>query len=552
VIRAAHDSRAAMLTRLLLIFTASALLLALGMERRLSVYDEGVILTGAMRVAAGDVPHRDFYANYGPGAFYAIAALFKLFGQYALLERVYDVLVRAAIVTLCYALAARLARTRVALGVAAAVGLWLFGIGVYGYPIFPVVLLCLVAVALVQPVLAGRRSVARLVGAGAVTGLAALIRYDAGPVLFLALAALLAISGALRSGSVRHALSPLSLYTLGTAGVILPVAAGYLAVAPLEAFMHDIFYFSIPNYARMRGMPFPGFLETIESIDKVAIYMPVAICCAAAWSLIQRPVHIAIRGRPSPDAVEEGRDWLLVTLTVITAAFYLKGLVRVSVAHLVASIVPSIVLLGALIDRARIQGRPAQVAVGALCALTLASALSATTGAAEPRALANSSVFAMIRSAIASPAGVWCPTPPELRSIRCLLLDPNREEAARFIAANTRPDERIFVGLTRHDKIFVNDNMMYFATGRMPATRWHHFDSGLQTSAAVQREMIAELGSREVRYVVLESTWDEVMEPNGSAQSSGVHLLDEYVRANYQPVRRYADIWVLRLKRAPE
>ena len=32
-----------------------------------------------MRVAAGDVPHADFYANYGPGQFYFIAALFKLF-----------------------------------------------------------------------------------------------------------------------------------------------------------------------------------------------------------------------------------------------------------------------------------------------------------------------------------------------------------------------------------------------------------------------------------------------------------------------------------------
>src|SRR3977135_674334 len=85
---------------LLLIFLSSALLLTFGMDRHIGVYDEGVILTGAMRVAAGEVPHRDFYANYGPAQFYLLAALFKCFGQYALIERAFDVLIRAGIVAL--------------------------------------------------------------------------------------------------------------------------------------------------------------------------------------------------------------------------------------------------------------------------------------------------------------------------------------------------------------------------------------------------------------------------------------------------------------------
>jgi hypothetical protein len=542
------DSRAAMIQGLL-VFTASALLLALAMDRGLGVYDEGVILTGAMRVAAGEVPHRDFYANYGPGSFYVIAGLFKIFGQYALVERVCDVLVRAAIVTVCYALATRLARKSIALAAAAIVALWLFEIGLYGYPIFAFTLVSLVGAALIQPVLAGRVSSARLVGAGALVGVAALIRYDVGPVLFVSLAALLAISSALRSGSVRQALSPLGLYTLGAAVVFLPVAAGYLAVAPLDAFMHDIVYFSIPNYARMRSLPFPGFFETVRSLGKMAIYLPVAICCAAACSLFLRPPRIAMHGRAPWGPGEEARDWLLITLVVITAAFYLKGLVRVSVSHLAASIVPSIVLLAALLDRTRAQGRAARVFVAALCALSVASAATLAIGRTYYEIASGSSVFAKVRAVISSPADAWCPTPAELRNIRCLLLDPDREQAARFVAANTRQDERIFVGLTRHDKIYANDNMLYFAADRMPATRWHHFEAGLQSTAAVQRQIMAELGSHEVRYVVLESEWDGVMEPNESAKSSGVHLLDEYLLENYRAVQQYGDIQVLRLKR---
>jgi 4-amino-4-deoxy-L-arabinose transferase-like glycosyltransferase len=543
-------SRAA-LVHALVVFAVAAVLLALGMDRDLGLYDEGVILTGAMRVAAGDIPHADFYANYGPGQFYFIAALFKLFGQYAIVERVYDLLARAAIVALCYALVAGVARKRFALAAAATTLLWLLGIGFYGYPVFPVALLSLAAAAWIQPVLAGRFSAWRLVASGAAVGLAALIRYDIGFVLFVALGAVLALSSALRHGSARRSLGEtwilLSRYVLGTSVVFLPVAAAYVAVAPLGAFIHDIFYFSIPNYARMRSMPFPGIAETLASIDKLGVYLPILICIAAACSLFVSRAGIAQRASAGSGAApaEARTDWLLITFTVLTAAFYLKGLVRVSVVHQLASIIASLVLLGALLQRAWPQGTWARAAAAGLTALSVVSALYAA--ATTTRIAERTTVMARIVSTLASRQGselVWCRTPPELRNIHCLLLDPDHEQAAQFIAANTRPGERIFVGLTRHDKIYINDNMLYFATARLPATRWHHFDSGLQTRAEIQGEMIKELQSNNVRYIVLESTWDNIAEPNGSAISSGVHLLDQYIRQNYRPIQVYGDVSV--------
>ena len=69
------------------------------MSRRPVVYDEGLMLTAAMRVAAGQIPHRDFYANYGPAQFYLLAGLFKLFGETILVERLYDIVLKALVVT---------------------------------------------------------------------------------------------------------------------------------------------------------------------------------------------------------------------------------------------------------------------------------------------------------------------------------------------------------------------------------------------------------------------------------------------------------------------
>ena len=221
-----------------LVLVSSALFFALGMDVRLNVYDEGVILTGAMRVAAGEVPHRDFYANYGPAAFFLPAALFKIFGQYALIERVLDTLTRAGIVTLCYALCATQARTSIALATALISGLWLFRVQSYGYPIFPVVLISLVSCALVMPALSGVLNTRRLAGAGATVGVIALFRYDVGFFIFVAIACALTVSVVLghanRRERLRRSMKVLVPYVLGTSVVFLPVAACYLAVAPVR------------------------------------------------------------------------------------------------------------------------------------------------------------------------------------------------------------------------------------------------------------------------------------------------------------------------------
>ena len=73
------------------VFVLSYLFLFLFMTRYPGWYDEGIIVTDAMRVASGQIPRRDFYVNYGPAQFYLLAGLFKAFGQSLLVERLYDI-----------------------------------------------------------------------------------------------------------------------------------------------------------------------------------------------------------------------------------------------------------------------------------------------------------------------------------------------------------------------------------------------------------------------------------------------------------------------------
>ena len=64
----------------------------------------------------------------------------------------------------------------------------------------------------------------------------------------------------------------------------------------------------------------------------------------------------------------------------------------------------------------------------------------------------------------------------------------------------------------------------------------------------VQQEIVGELQQRHTRVVVLDRRWDDVTEPNRSAQSSGVTILDDFITARYREVARFGSISVMELR----
>jgi hypothetical protein len=90
--------------------------------------------------------------------------------------------------------------------------------------------------------------------------------------------------------------------------------------------------------------------------------------------------------------------------------------------------------------------------------------------------------------------------------------------------------------------------MLYFLSERPAATKWHELHPGIQTTAPIQQQMIAEFETRKLRVMVLNSEWNGVSEPNASALSSGVTLLDDYIRANFSEVARVGGASLLQRK----
>ena len=82
-------------------------------------------------------------------------------------------------------------------------------------------------------------------------------------------------------------------------------------------------------------------------------------------------------------------------------------------------------------------------------------------------------------------------------------------------------------------------------------TRYDVMQPGVVTTEKVQREMARELIRSRAPVVI---RWlaraASRREPNGSARSSGVHVLDRTIRARYRRLVRYGDYLILVRRRS--
>jgi hypothetical protein len=221
------------------------------------------------------------------------------------------------------------------------------------------------------------------------------------------------------------------------------------------------------------------------------------------------------------------------------------------VAHMIASIVLSLIILGYLADRLRSQqnafahGALKFLIVIALIVTLVPSwfAAKATKGIARHNL---SDVANVARSRISGASdNARCDPTNGIARAPCLWISPSRIETIRYVIGHTTPDQRILVANGINDKTFANDNSLYFLAGRQPATKWSEFDPGLQNSELIQAKMVEELERHQPPLVILDTEWDDSNEPNGSARHSGVMLLDDYIHLRYQQVAEFKPYIIL-------
>jgi hypothetical protein len=88
--------------------------------------------------------------------------------------------------------------------------------------------------------------------------------------------------------------------------------------------------------------------------------------------------------------------------------------------------------------------------------------------------------------------------------------------------------------------VSVNEPLIYFLAGRLPATLYHQFDPGVTTTLEAQREIVGGLIRHRVEYVVISTESDADFSSHAREEPrDGVRFLDDYLRSHYRPVRRF-------------
>ena len=546
----------------LLLAVLSLVLQAALMQRGAAGYDEGLILYGAARVARGELPYRDFWSMYGPGSFFVIAGFFQAFGETQAVARGFDMLCRTAIVWLVFALVARVVGGWRAAALAALCALGLLVVAAaYEFPVYPAFALSLLALLCVSRAMATPGRAIGWFAAGLAAGLAATFRHDLGSYALAACAyacwasrALAAQATGLAAGGAGAGLAPaLAPGPTGRAprlgpGIALAVGfvlafgvpmAALLQHVPLADAFENLVRIPALVYGPNRHLPFPQplaalreavALGSVKPLAALAYYAPMGIAIAAA--LASWRVRRGAR-RAAPAGAVSAQQIGFETAALLTALFCLKAWVRIGSIH----VMPALVL--AVVPGAILAVRSGSRAWQALAVAAVVAVVGVRLVAASPSAGAEGVAAPTQGAATASALSRWVGCEPtRIARLRCFHIDPARAAVLDFLDRHAVPDVPIYVGAGRHDKLFVNDVELYFFSGLPAPTRWHDLHPGVQTTLAVQTEMVAALRARPPQFVVVNTRWDDYVEPNDSARSSGVTLLDDYLRAHYEPVFR--------------
>ncbi len=522
-------------------FLAALFLLALlvqivVMRRQITYYDEALELYCAERVLHGQLPYRDFWTLYGPAQFYFLAFFLKLFGITVLVGRFYDALVKAGIACMVFVLVSRLASRRSALFAFAASLLCLTcnTSAIYNFPIFPALLCSLLSVYFLSRFLTEPK-LSLLCIAGLFTGLTTTFRHDSGFYICFTVCATLIWSQRRTEPSSSSLLQRLAIYLIGVLAIFLPVLAWLLWKIPAHDLYFDLIYVPGKVYPKVRGLPFPTFAalrpylhhlgkSTLYALEEWIVYLPILVAATALATLL------LTRRSSRPLWEASWQRFTFGALALLTALLYLKGLIRVTEVHQLPTIVLAIALTAILLSRrARMSGtlRIPAFTCGAFLAIYVLLLLS--NAATFLRWNVRDIVRRSYRESIAN----TCHPPAGLERARCLVVDRFTIAVVQDVEHLTNPGDPIYVGAGRHDKLSSNDVRLQFLTARPSITKWYDLHPGVQTTLPIQNEMIESIRSRSPKVIVLSDAFDDIEEPNASRYSSGVTVLDDYIRSHY-------------------
>lgn len=489
-----------------LLVAALPLLAAHTYFRRANIYDEGFALTNAARVYKGETPFLDFWTVYPPGTSDVLAFFFTVLEPSIVVSRSVHILWAILLSAFAYLLLRSVAEKLIAALATVLVASWVLLIMPSSYSMVPAISLSLASIYFIS-----RGASSNITGhyllAGVIGGGMVIFRHDVSAYLLLSSLVYFGLSltrkrSTLDANAFRQPVIYLSAYLIAALGVVILI--GYRSGIAL--FLQEAVLFPALIQRDHRFLPFPAFLSlggpSIDTARWLLAWLgPIALCSMAFWFKVAgNQLSEASRGVISI-------CWAMSLLLVLQAHGRLDYIHATP--HIIFLILAVSASLGATIRSAH------KVAVPLLLSIVI---FTHSTTILSPYLSSR-----VISQCLLGPG--------------CNVNWPDQTAALNFINSNFPSDEPIFVGNRRHDRVHVNDALLYFRMNRPIPTRWSEMHPGEVTTVRAQKSMVRELNTKSVRVAVLVDL-PSGLEENASKASTHVFVLDAYLFRHFTPVWR--------------
>ncbi len=520
----------------------------------------GKSICGALRVLEGQVPYRDFWTMYAPGQFYATAGLYWILGRECLIQGIAAVLIKGAIGGEVFLVARRAGARR---PMAVVISSIIVAGSLHTAPelsTYPPALLCLLFA--IERVLCyfqkGGRG--KLLEVGLLLGVAACFKHDMAFYVLTAIVVTLFTSwfgmARRRSSLWSHPLGAMFVLAGGAALIVIPVVLLLVRFAGQHAW-HDLIVWPATDFRGVRTEPFPALLPDWTTVRQ----------WAGDWSDL----------RKARDVVLSQSAWILCNMPqyvfIITVGSLLFLRRRIAPTRLASSVLFLATMpLFWVVAHVQQNTHPYSMAISSLCLMAMAWP-QAGAPAFRQKLLRGTLGMGMAVYAI----GLLAVPTASLGKIVANWSDRQylglpgahgiwvaRDQydvyypIVSFIQQHVSTDERIYVGLKRHDAPVINNLRFYYLAGRKNCCRYDELHPGITDRADVQQEIIDSIERYHVRCVVIwrfgwsDAILDKIKAANMAAVPGlGNTRLDTFIAETFQPLEYYGEYVLMWRKGAP-
>jgi hypothetical protein len=307
----------------------------------------------------------------------------------------------------------------------------------------------------------------------------------------------------------------------GNLVVILPVLFYFIKKNAFLEMFYDIFIFPLLVYPKVRDLPFP-----ILKFDTLIFYIPLFIFLFACIRILLS---------------KKDKKSLFITFYLFLGLgllFYTS--IRTCISHLLPTMIPAIIIFILLLEEIINKYLIKKLVLRKIVITVIFSLIVYLFFIEIKPVYLKEEQFKQNKNIlkIGLPRASRFYDDPKFAQWQVFTI--------QYIQEKTKPDEKIFVGNIRHDRVVNNDILFYFLSERKSATKYFELHPGLANTYLIQKNIINDLKNNNVRYIVL---WDDplkIIEPNESSKNSGVFLLDNFIRDNYEIIKVIGDYKILK------